>query len=473
MATKDETVDTQGYSSDVQKSLLLGKDGINPASNSNPVPTDATVSVDTMTINAEMSEATGHDYYPTTTNLGDGTLTIGFDSVSGLTLADIIKVENKTQGWIYITKGATVTDTSIALVAANQQTGYPATGATDEFEVIYRGVSRFDAIKTSVELIDDTVKVAGTDTYMEGSTKTIVMGAVRNDAGTSLVDTDQEITPLQVNAYGLLNTNLDMIRDVPPDVGAGNVSAGSQRVTLATDDVNAAAIKAATEASQTALEIMDDWDESDRAKVNPIVGQAGIAAGAGAVGATVPRTTLASDDPAVTSLGVIDNMIGTVDSAAPTQRAVIASVAESTVPTEVSDADVVNPWHDTFGRQVMYGANLSAGAQDVREVSPALTQTIEQTLLSAVTATGASASVDVSGYNKLSFMYIATGVTTGATITIDWSPDNSNWVTLDTEVISATGNTDFKISDTKLKYIRANVTAYTDGTHSVKMIGGN
>ena len=52
-------------------------------------------------------------------------------------------------------------------------------------------------------------------------------------------------------------------------------------------------------AALTALQVIDDWDESDRAKVNPIVGQAGIAAGAGAVGVTVPRVTLASDDPAV------------------------------------------------------------------------------------------------------------------------------------------------------------------------------
>jgi len=51
------------------------------------------------------------------------------------------------------------------------------------------------------------------------------------------------------------------------------------------------------------LAIMDDWDESDRVKANLIVGQAGIAAGAGAVGATVPRVTLGSDDPAVAALG--------------------------------------------------------------------------------------------------------------------------------------------------------------------------
>lgn len=56
----------------------------------------------------------------------------------------------------------------------------------------------------------------------------------------------------------------------------------------------------------TSLAVMDDWDETDRCKVNPIVGQAGVAAGAGAVGTTTQRMTLASDDPAVALLGTID-----------------------------------------------------------------------------------------------------------------------------------------------------------------------
>jgi hypothetical protein len=75
--------------------------------------------------------------------------------------------------------------------------------------------------------------------------------------------------------------------------GAGAVGATVQRTTLASDDP-----------AVTALQIMDDWDESDRCKVNPISGQAGVAAGAGAVGATVQRVTLASDDPAVAELAV-------------------------------------------------------------------------------------------------------------------------------------------------------------------------
>lgn len=74
------------------------------------------------------------------------------------------------------------------------------------------------------------------------------------------------------------------------DDGAGNnrqanVTASKELNVL---DSNSTAIK-------TAVEIIDDWDESNRAKVNPIAGQAGIAAGAGVDGATVPRATLATD----------------------------------------------------------------------------------------------------------------------------------------------------------------------------------
>lgn len=78
--------------------------------------------------------------------------------------------------------------------------------------------------------------------------------------------------------------------------GAGVVAANSPRVTLASDDP-----------AVTSLAILDDWDESDRAKVNLIAGQAGVTGGAGVVAANTQRTTLASDDPAVTSLAILDD----------------------------------------------------------------------------------------------------------------------------------------------------------------------
>lgn len=103
--------------------------------------------------------------------------------------------------------------------------------------------------------------------------------------------------------------------------GAGAVASGVQRVTLASDDPAVAVLGAAADAVavqadvgtisaklrlvtaqlyqiMTAAQIIDDWDETDRAKVNIIAGQAGIAAGAGAVSASTPRVTLASDAPA-------------------------------------------------------------------------------------------------------------------------------------------------------------------------------
>jgi len=62
----------------------------------------------------------------------------------------------------------------------------------------------------------------------------------------------------------------------------------------------------------TALQVIDDWDDTNRCKVNLIVGEAGITAGAGAVAASTPRVTLASDDPAVASLGTLEDATGYV-----------------------------------------------------------------------------------------------------------------------------------------------------------------
>lgn len=74
---------------------------------------------------------------------------------------------------------------------------------------------------------------------------------------------------------------------VAPVVGAMPISAAA--LPLPTGAATEASV--ASTAASTA--VMDDWDEADRAKVNPIVGQAGVAAGEGATGATVQRVTQA------------------------------------------------------------------------------------------------------------------------------------------------------------------------------------
>ena len=58
------------------------------------------------------------------------------------------------------------------------------------------------AALTALQLIDDVVVTLGTDTYTETTTKANVMGAVRNDVLASLVGTDNELAPLQVDGLG-------------------------------------------------------------------------------------------------------------------------------------------------------------------------------------------------------------------------------------------------------------------------------
>ena len=123
-------------------------------------------------------------------------------------------------------------------------------------------------VLAAVGITNDAIKTLGTDTYTEASSKCIVVGGVRNDGGASLVDTDQEFAPFQFNAYGMLNTNLDMIRDVAPDVNTGALSAGTLRVTLATDDpavVDLAAIELLNTDIKTAVELIDDSVFADSA----------------------------------------------------------------------------------------------------------------------------------------------------------------------------------------------------------------
>ena len=126
---------------------------------------------------------------------------------------------------------------------------------------------------------------------------------------------------------------------VAVSAGAGAVDTGTQRTTHASDDP-----------VTTALQTMDDWDESDRAKVNPIVGQAGIAGGPGAAGATVIRTVTATDSPDVTALQVMDDW----DNAASDGASVSGDVAHD-------GADAGEPIKGG-GKAIAHGANPTAVA---------------------------------------------------------------------------------------------------------------
>ncbi len=108
--------------------------------------------------------------------------------------------------------------------------------------------------------------------------------------------------------------------------GAGAVAAGVQRFTLASDDpavVDLAAIEvlitsgnallttidADTDAIKTSVELLDNAVDGNYLNVNLNIAGTDVTGGAGAVGATTQRITLASDDPAVVDLAAIEVLI--------------------------------------------------------------------------------------------------------------------------------------------------------------------
>ena len=112
----------------------------------------------------------------------------------------------------------------------------------------------------------------------------VVMGA----ATTDLVDANDQGV-LRMTTARNLGVDLSSITGTPLDIAGGAAGAGTLRTTLASDDVNASAIKAA-------VEIMDDWDDADRCNVNLITGQTGVTANIGVADAGTIRTALATDD---------------------------------------------------------------------------------------------------------------------------------------------------------------------------------
>lgn len=145
----------------------------------------------------------------------------------------------------------------------------------------------------------------------------VTLGSVKiEDATTAANKADVN----DANTARTAGTHVIAVQDID---AAGNVynsgtgtMATSKPVTIATDDTQFGAVGAAADPDGNvhgqlrsiaeAVEIMDYWDESDRAKVNPIVGQAGVAANAGAADAITQRVILATDDPAVALLATID-----------------------------------------------------------------------------------------------------------------------------------------------------------------------
>ena len=98
--------------------------------------------------------------------------------------------------------------------------------------------------------------------------------------------------------------------------------------------------------------------------------------------------------------------------------------------------------------------------------SDAIRDSAKDTLLNGVTTTGASSAISGNGFSKIGFQITAASVSTGGTVLIQASNDGTNWGTLNTTSISGNGTTLVHIAE-KWAFLRANLSARTDGTYTV------
>lgn len=166
-------------------------------------------------------------------------------------------------------------------------------------------------IETNTSTINDISgsTIADDDTFTAGSNRVMMTGAFYDD------DTPDSVNEGDGGAVRMsANRSLySQIRDAAGNERGANVNASNQ-LTVSVDNtptisgtvtanagtnLNTSALALESggnlAAAVTALQIMDDWDETNRAAVNTISGQAGVQGGSGTVSNNTQRVVLATD----------------------------------------------------------------------------------------------------------------------------------------------------------------------------------
>lgn len=190
-----------------------------------------------------------------------------------------------------------------------------------------------DPMSLATQALDDVIKVDST-LFATTTDKVTMVGALFDDAAVNSVQ-ENDAGALRMSANRNLYVN---VRDAAGAERGLNVDAGG-RIGVTNGGTF---VVQENGSALTALNTMSAWNASGRAMVNIIAGQPGVAAGAGAVGADVQRMTLASNDPAVTAIQLLDDIAVVDDAIWPpeaTRVALIGGFADETTPNLVDEGD--------------------------------------------------------------------------------------------------------------------------------------
>lgn len=218
-------------------------------------------------------------------------------------------------------------------------------------------------IETSVQLIDDTVTVLGTNTYTEAASKGLIIAAVRRDADTTLVDTTNEFSPLQVDANGRLKVEVFSGETLPiSGTVTANLAAGTNNI----GDVDVLTLPSIPAGNNN----IGDVDIASIAAGDNNIGNVDIV--------TMPNVTnggtfvVQENGSALTALQLIDDIVYTDDTsthATGTSKGALMMAAATPTDTAVNANDI-GALAMTVNRELLVQVNtaLPAGTNNIGDV---------------------------------------------------------------------------------------------------------
>lgn len=152
------------------------------------------------------------------------------------------------------------------------------------------------------------------------------------------------------------------------------------------------------------------------------IGQNTVTAGAGVVTAGTQRTTLASDDPAVVAVEKMDDWDATHDSAASSDGPQVMAEAHTSQATAVDDGDAVRITTNEYGELVISGYEWTTDSNRVSETDPISAHHEESTLCDLTNidtnTTDYCGYVDMDGYRGIGAQVVMSAAATTDTLTV-------------------------------------------------------
>jgi hypothetical protein len=281
------------------------------------------------------------------------------------------------------------------------------------------------AIKSSLDNLDNAVdgnylnvnaNIAGTDVDSNSGNKSAATQRVviaDDDVNLSAIKTSLDNLDNAVDG-NYLNINQN-IAGTDVDSNSGNKSAQTQRIVIATDDVNVSAIK-------TSLDNIDNAVDGNYLNVNANIAGTDVDANSGNKSAATQRVVIADDDTNLsaikTSVELLDDAIGTDGSAGPAKCISIGGT--NPLGGAIQEIAVDGDGHlsvDILSSALPSGAATELSVSATAAKATLLTSAEVKELLSGVTinAGALSSEFDTENYERVRF-FGETNVSTGTDI---------------------------------------------------------